>query len=130
MAAILESITIPGCYAFRSSNTSPSLMMASSVSSISSTRKSSTRGIHATGVKKMGGHGTHAYKPYYLHAKHMYNMDMMKYMRVKMPIFMFTCFSIRVAAPVYVVISSKGRQHLPDRFHAFGVWYGCSSIST
>ncbi|KAF6136853.1 hypothetical protein GIB67_043242 [Kingdonia uniflora] len=32
MAAILESITIPGCSAFRSSNTSPSLMMASSVS--------------------------------------------------------------------------------------------------
>ncbi|KAF6142009.1 hypothetical protein GIB67_037977 [Kingdonia uniflora] len=41
MAAVLESITIPRCSAFRSSNTSPSLMMASSVSSISSTRKSS-----------------------------------------------------------------------------------------
>ncbi|KAF6156040.1 hypothetical protein GIB67_035397, partial [Kingdonia uniflora] len=39
MTAILESITIPGCSAFRSTKTLPSLMMASSVSSISSTRK-------------------------------------------------------------------------------------------
>ncbi|KAF6175702.1 hypothetical protein GIB67_022704 [Kingdonia uniflora] len=63
-----------------------------------------TRGIHATGVKKMGGHSTHADKPYCMHAKHMYNLDRMKYQRVKMPIFAFTCFSIGVAAPVYVII--------------------------
>ncbi|KAF6139134.1 hypothetical protein GIB67_009977 [Kingdonia uniflora] len=104
MAAILESITIPGCSAFQSSNTSPSLMMASSVSSISNTRKSGTRGIHATGVKKMRRHGAHADKPYYLHAKHMYNLDRMKYLRVKLLIFVFTCFSIGVVVLVYVII--------------------------
>ncbi|KAF6169622.1 hypothetical protein GIB67_004014 [Kingdonia uniflora] len=65
-----------------------------------------TRGIYATGVKKMGGHGHHADKSYYLHAKHMYNLDRMKYQRVKMLIFVFTCFNIGVAVvvPVYVVI--------------------------
>ncbi|KAF6137447.1 hypothetical protein GIB67_009923 [Kingdonia uniflora] len=40
MAAILESITISGCSAFRLSNTSSSLVMASSVLSIPSTCKS------------------------------------------------------------------------------------------
>ncbi|KAF6152521.1 hypothetical protein GIB67_035091 [Kingdonia uniflora] len=63
-----------------------------------------TRGIHATGVKKMRGHGFHADKPYYLHAKHMYNLDRMKYLRVKLPIFVFTCLSIGVVVLVYVVI--------------------------
>ncbi|KAF6169320.1 hypothetical protein GIB67_013750 [Kingdonia uniflora] len=62
-----------------------------------------TRGIHATGIKKMRGHGFHADKPYYLHAKHMYNLDRMKYLRVKLPIFVFTCFSIGVAVLVYAV---------------------------
>ncbi|KAF6144785.1 hypothetical protein GIB67_016859 [Kingdonia uniflora] len=52
----------------------------------------------------MGGHGSHADKPYYLYAKHMYNLDRMKYLRVKMPFFVFTCFSIRVVVPVYVII--------------------------
>ncbi|KAF6152091.1 hypothetical protein GIB67_031413 [Kingdonia uniflora] len=63
----------------------------------------STRGVHAIGVKKMVGHGAHADKPY-LHGKHMYNLDRMKYQRVKIPIFVFTCFSIGVVVPVYVVI--------------------------
>ncbi|KAF6142152.1 hypothetical protein GIB67_037070 [Kingdonia uniflora] len=52
----------------------------------------------------MGGHGAHADKPCYLHSKHMYNLDRMKYLLVKMLIFVFTCFSIGVAIPVYVVI--------------------------
>ncbi|KAF6144887.1 hypothetical protein GIB67_001898 [Kingdonia uniflora] len=52
----------------------------------------------------MRGHGTHADKPYHLHAKHMYNLDRMKYLRVKLPIFVFTCFSIGVVVLVYVVI--------------------------
>ncbi|KAF6159519.1 hypothetical protein GIB67_032290 [Kingdonia uniflora] len=68
----------------------------------------------------MGGHGAHADKPYYLHAKHMYNLNRMKYLRVKMPILVFTCLNIGVVVYVYVVIFSKGRLHLPDRFHAFG----------
>ncbi|KAF6151448.1 hypothetical protein GIB67_016260 [Kingdonia uniflora] len=53
----------------------------------------------------MGGHGAHADKPYYLHGKHMYNLDRIKYLRVKMLIFVFTCFSIGVVSRVYVVIS-------------------------
>ncbi|KAF6160016.1 hypothetical protein GIB67_033100 [Kingdonia uniflora] len=52
----------------------------------------------------MGGHCAHVDKPYYLHAKHMYNLDRMKYQRLKMPIFVFTCFSIGVVVPLYVVI--------------------------
>ncbi|KAF6175864.1 hypothetical protein GIB67_003352 [Kingdonia uniflora] len=63
-----------------------------------------TRGIHVTGVKKMRGHGAHADKPYYFYAKHMYNLDRTKYLRVKMPILVFTCFSIGVVVPVYVII--------------------------
>ncbi|KDP46928.1 hypothetical protein JCGZ_08916 [Jatropha curcas] len=67
--------------------------------------KSVNRGFHSTGVKRMGGgHGHGHDEPFYLHAKHMYNLDRMKYQKIKMPLFVFTAFSIGVIVPVYAVI--------------------------
>ncbi|XP_062115416.1 uncharacterized protein LOC133829673 [Humulus lupulus] len=67
--------------------------------------KPGTRSLHSTGVKRMGGGGhAHSDYEYYLHAKHMYNLDRMKYQKVKMPIAVFTAFSIGVIVPVYAVI--------------------------
>ena len=63
------------------------------------------RGIHSTGVKRMGGGHAHGHdEPFYLHAKHMYNLDRMKYQKIKMPLAVFTAFSIGVMVPVYAVI--------------------------
>ncbi|KAJ6360672.1 hypothetical protein OIU77_004647 [Salix suchowensis] len=46
-----------------------------------------TRGIHSTGVKRMGGGHAHGHdEPFYLHANHMYNVDRMKYQRIKLPL--------------------------------------------
>jgi len=61
-----------------------------------------SRGFHSTAMKRMGGHGHD--EPYYLHAKHMYNLDRMKYQGLKMSLAVFTAFSIGVAVPVYAVI--------------------------
>ncbi|XP_068663522.1 uncharacterized protein [Aristolochia californica] len=67
--------------------------------------KSVSRGFHSTGVKRMGGgHGHGHDEPYYLHAKHMYNLDRMKYQALKMSLGVFTAFSIGVGVPVYAVI--------------------------
>ncbi len=52
----------------------------------------------------MGGHAHGHDEPFYLHAKHMYNLDMMKYQKIKMPLAVFTAFSIGVIVPVYAVI--------------------------
>ncbi|XP_077238098.1 uncharacterized protein LOC143879519 [Tasmannia lanceolata] len=65
--------------------------------------RSVSRGFHSTGVKRMGGHG-HDSEPYYLHAKHMYNLDRMKHQALKMSLGVLTAFSIGVAVPIYAVI--------------------------
>jgi hypothetical protein len=53
----------------------------------------------------MGGGHAHGHdEPFYLHAKHMYNLDRMKYQKIKMPLAVFTAFSIGVIVPVYAVI--------------------------
>ncbi|KHN23924.1 hypothetical protein glysoja_050315 [Glycine soja] len=62
-----------------------------------------SRGFHSTGMKRMGGGHGHD-EPYYLHAKHMYNLDKMKHQGLKMSLAVFTAFSIGVAVPVYAVI--------------------------
>ncbi|XP_050214715.1 uncharacterized protein LOC126665828 [Mercurialis annua] len=83
---------------------SASRLLSASESIIS---KSANRGFHSTGVKRMGGgHGSHAHDDYeyYLHAKHMYNLDRMKYQKIKMPLAVFTAFSIGVFVPIYAVI--------------------------
>ncbi|XP_054790690.1 uncharacterized protein LOC129296119 [Prosopis cineraria] len=67
--------------------------------------KSVNRGFHSTGVKTMGGgHGHGHDEPEYLHAKHMYNLDKMKYRPLKMSLAVFSAFSIGVAVPVFAVI--------------------------
>ncbi|KAL6315881.1 hypothetical protein AAG906_012217 [Vitis piasezkii] len=46
------------------------------------------RGFHSTGLKRMGeahGHGHGHDEPYYIHAKHMYDLDRMKHQKVKVP---------------------------------------------
>uniref|UniRef100_A0A2P2KBW0 Uncharacterized protein LOC105110611 n=1 Tax=Rhizophora mucronata TaxID=61149 RepID=A0A2P2KBW0_RHIMU len=67
--------------------------------------KTVNRGFHSTGMKRMsGGHGHGHDEPYYLHAKHMYNLDRMKGQKIKMPLAVFTAFSIGAGVPVYAVI--------------------------
>ena len=69
-----------------------------------------TRGFHSTGIKRMGGghgHGHGHDEPYYIHAKHMYNLDRMKYRPLKMSLAVFSVFSIGVAVPVYAVYFQK-----------------------
>jgi hypothetical protein len=61
------------------------------------------RGFHSTGVKSMGGGHGHD-EPYYLHAKHMYNLDRMKFQALKMSLGVFTAFSIGVGVPVFAVV--------------------------
>ncbi|RDX71031.1 hypothetical protein CR513_49653, partial [Mucuna pruriens] len=62
-----------------------------------------SRGFHSTSMKRMGGGHGHD-EPYYMHAKHMYNLDRMKHQGLKMSLAVFTAFSIGVAVPVYAVI--------------------------
>ncbi|EYU22814.1 hypothetical protein ABFS83_03G121000 [Erythranthe nasuta] len=64
--------------------------------------KSANRGIHSTSVKQMGGHGHD--EPYYLHAKHMYNLDRMKYQKLTMSLAVLTAFSIGVGVPIFAVV--------------------------
>ncbi|XP_052191527.1 uncharacterized protein LOC127800766 [Diospyros lotus] len=66
--------------------------------------RSVNRGFHSTGVKRMGGGHGHGHEPFYLHAKHMYNLDRMKHQKLKMTLGVFTAFSIGVGVPVYAVI--------------------------
>ena len=61
------------------------------------------RSIHSTSIKKMGGGHGHD-EPFYLHAKHMYNLDRMNHQALKMSLSVFAAFSIGVAVPVYAVV--------------------------
>ncbi|KAH7524467.1 uncharacterized protein LOC107420989 [Ziziphus jujuba] len=72
------------------------------MSSEASMLKSASRGFHSTGVKRMGGHGHD--EPYYMHAKHMYNLDRMKNQKLTMTLGVFTAFSIGVGVPIFAVI--------------------------
>ena len=64
--------------------------------------KTASRGFHATGVKRMGGHG-HG-EPYYLHAKHMYNLHRMKHQKPKVYLSVLGAVGIGIAVPVYAVV--------------------------
>eukprot|EP01018_Ginkgo_biloba_P018740 Gb_22157 [translate_table: standard] len=52
-----------------------------------------SRSVHSTVSKKMAEHGTHS-EPYYMHAEHMYNLDMMKHRKLKMTVAVWTAFGI------------------------------------
>ncbi|KAJ8531147.1 hypothetical protein K7X08_025878 [Anisodus acutangulus] len=60
------------------------------------------RGIHSTGVTRMGGHGHD--EPFYLHAKHMYNLDRMSNQKLKMTLGVWSAVAIGVIVPVYAVV--------------------------
>ncbi|CAH9082417.1 unnamed protein product [Cuscuta epithymum] len=66
--------------------------------------KTVNRGLHSTGMKKMGGHAHGHDEPFYLHAKHMYNLDRMKHQKLKMSLSVLAAFSIGVGVPVWAVI--------------------------
>ncbi|CAI9779745.1 unnamed protein product [Fraxinus pennsylvanica] len=56
-------------------------------------------------MKSMGrGHAHGHDEPFYLHAKHMDNLDRMKHQQLKMTLGVFTVFSIGVAVPIYAVV--------------------------
>ncbi|KAJ4851018.1 hypothetical protein Tsubulata_024162 [Turnera subulata] len=62
------------------------------------------RGIHTTGVKRMSGGHAHGHdEPFYLHAKHMYNLDRMKGQKIKMPLAVFSAVFIGTAVPIWAV---------------------------
>ncbi|XP_074273327.1 uncharacterized protein LOC141596942 [Silene latifolia] len=63
--------------------------------------KPASREFHSSGMK-MGGHGHD--EPFYLHAKHMYNLDRMKYQKTTMSLAVLTAFSIGVGVPIYAVV--------------------------
>ncbi|EPS61894.1 hypothetical protein M569_12903, partial [Genlisea aurea] len=62
-----------------------------------------SRGIHSTSIKEMGGGHGHD-EPFYVHAKHMYNLDRMSHQKLKMTLGVLSAFSIGVAVPIYAVI--------------------------
>ncbi|CAL9185307.1 unnamed protein product [Musa hybrid cultivar] len=61
-----------------------------------------THEFHATSMKRMGGHGHD--EPFYVHAKHMYNLDRMKHQKLKVTLGVLSAFSIGVVVPIYAVI--------------------------
>ncbi|GFP81411.1 hypothetical protein PHJA_000284400 [Phtheirospermum japonicum] len=61
------------------------------------------RAIHSTSVKNMGGGHGHD-EPYYLHAKHMYNLDRMKHQKLTMSLGVLAAFSIGVGVPIFAVV--------------------------
>ncbi|KAK4718967.1 hypothetical protein R3W88_017305 [Solanum pinnatisectum] len=76
-----------------------SKLITSSESILSKTVK---REFHSTGVKRMGGHGHD--EPFYLHAKHMYNLDRMSNQKLKMTLGVWSAVAIGVIVPVYAVV--------------------------
>ncbi len=50
----------------------------------------------------MGGHGHD--EPYYMHSKHMYNLDRMKNQKLTMTHGVFIAFSVGAVVPIYAVI--------------------------
>ncbi|XP_059630911.1 uncharacterized protein LOC132273845 [Cornus florida] len=67
--------------------------------------KSVNRGFHSTGMKRMSGGHAHGHdEPFYVHAKHMYNLDMMNHQALKMSLTVLGVFSIGVGVPIFAVI--------------------------
>lgn len=66
------------------------------------------RGLHSTGVKRMGGHAHDA--PYYEHAKHMYNLDKMKNQKLKVTLGTWTVVAIGMGVPVFAVLYQQKKR--------------------
>lgn len=76
--------------------------------------KSVNRGFHSTGVKRMGeghghGHGHGHDEPFYLHAKHMYNLDRMKYQKVQVPLAVLGVVCTGVGVPIFAVVYQQSK---------------------
>ncbi|KAF3777386.1 hypothetical protein EJ110_NYTH45754 [Nymphaea thermarum] len=63
-----------------------------------------SKALHSTSVKRMEGGQGHDSEPFYMHAKHMYNLDRMKHQKLKMTLGVWTCFTIGATVPIFVVI--------------------------
>ncbi|GAB2224050.1 hypothetical protein Droror1_Dr00004796 [Drosera rotundifolia] len=62
------------------------------------------RGVHSSGVKMMGGgHGHGHDEPFYLHLKHIYNLDRVKFQKVKMPLAVWSAIGVGIFVPVCAV---------------------------
>ncbi|XP_022719880.1 uncharacterized protein LOC111277737 [Durio zibethinus] len=82
---------------------SASMLLTSSSQSLLS--KSADGGFHSTGVKRMRkGHAHGHDEPYYLHAKHLHDLDRMKHQKLKMSLGVFTALSVGVFVPINAVI--------------------------
>ncbi|KAM7280714.1 hypothetical protein ACFE04_007848 [Oxalis oulophora] len=76
--------------------------------------KSVSRSFHSTGVKRMGGHAHD--EPFYMHAKHMYNLDRMRYQKLTMSLAVLTAFSIGVGVPIYAVVFQQKKASSAQKF--------------
>ena len=63
---------------------------------------SASRGFHSTGVRRMGAHAHD--EPYYVHAKHMYNLHRMKHQQLKVSLAVLAAVGTGVGVPVYAVV--------------------------
>ncbi|CAL5057788.1 unnamed protein product [Urochloa decumbens] len=61
-----------------------------------------SRGFHSTGVRRMGAHAHD--EPYYVHAKHMYNLHRMKHQQLKVSLAVLAAVATGVGVPVYAVV--------------------------
>ncbi|KAL6899795.1 hypothetical protein ACP4OV_006453 [Aristida adscensionis] len=61
-----------------------------------------SRGFHSTGVRRMGAHAHD--EPYYVHAKHMYNLHRMKHQQLKVTLGVLAAVGTGIAVPVYAVV--------------------------
>ncbi|RLM79461.1 uncharacterized protein C2845_PM12G16320 [Panicum miliaceum] len=61
-----------------------------------------SRGFHSTGVRRMGAHAHD--EPYYVHAKHMYNLHRMKHQQLKVSLAVLAAVGTGVGVPVYAVV--------------------------
>ncbi|AQK71636.1 hypothetical protein Zm00014a_007914 [Zea mays] len=62
----------------------------------------SSRAFHSTGTRRMGAHAHD--EPYYVHAKHMYNLHRMKHQQLKVCLAVLAAVGTGIGVPVYAVV--------------------------
>ncbi|XP_035823783.1 uncharacterized protein [Zea mays] len=61
-----------------------------------------SRAFHSTGTRRMGAHAHD--EPYYVHAKHMYNLHRMKHQQLKVCLAVLAAVGTGIGVPVYAVV--------------------------
>ncbi|XP_066380029.1 uncharacterized protein [Miscanthus floridulus] len=61
-----------------------------------------SRAFQSTGIRRMGAHAHD--EPYYVHAKHMYNLHRMKHQQLKVSLAVLAAVGTGVGVPVYAVV--------------------------